>query len=266
VSKAEFDQRRAARDVAEADVQTAEEALRIARSGARVEDVEAMEARIRGVRAQLRKAKDDLADSSLRAPYAGMVAERYVDNFEYVQAREEILSLQNIEIMELVAQIPETVIAGYEKGSFGNTPDFIVTFPSLPDQRLKAKVSEIATEADRVTRTYSVVFQVPQPSRGLILAGMTGEVSVTDMDDEEGGYIVPSAAVFNDETGQSAVWKLTTSNTVTRQEVELGEMSAASVMLVSGVSRGDKIVTAGANFLEEGQQVREIVSELRERR
>jgi len=265
VSKAEFDQRRAARDVAEADVSTAEEVLRIAQEGARVEDIEAMEARIRSLEAQLKKALDDLDDSSLEAPYAGTVAERYVDNFEFVQAQEPVLSLQNTEIMELVAQIPETIIADRRQRE-RRLPDFEVTFPSLPGQRLQARATEIATQADPVTRTYSVVFQVPQPPRGLILAGMTGEVHVSEEQAGAGGFSVPSGAVFNDDTGTTRVWKLTPSDTVTEVKVELGEMTGDSVVLLSGVQEGDRIVTAGASFLSEGRQVREITTELRERR
>ena len=111
VSKAEYDQRRAARDVAEADVSSSEEALKIGRIGAREEDVQAMEAQIRALEAQLQQANDSLRDTSLRAPYDGIVAERYVENFEYVRAQQEIVNLQDISIVEIVAQIPETIVA-----------------------------------------------------------------------------------------------------------------------------------------------------------
>jgi RND family efflux transporter MFP subunit len=266
VSKAEFDQRRAARDVAEADVATSEETLQIARSGARVEDIEAMEARIRALTAQLRMAQDDLEDTTLRAPYTGTVAERYVENFEFVRAQTPILSLQNTEIMELVAQIPETVVAGGRRENQSEWPDFYATFPSLPDQRVKAQITEIATEADAVTRTYSVIFQLPQPSRGTILAGMTGEIHLAEQAAGGAGFNVPSAAVFTDSGGEVSVWKVDSSGTISKVRVSITNMTGGSATIAEGVQAGDTIVTAGASFLSEGQRVRPITTELRERR
>ena len=148
VSKAEFDQRRAARDVAEADGRSSEEALKIGRIGARQEDVQAMEAQIRALEAQLQQAKDNLRDTSLRAPYDGMLAERYVENFEYVRAQQEIVSLQDISIVEIVAQIPETIVAGARQGqSF----DFVARFGSLAGQEFPAETKEFAAEAKSST-------------------------------------------------------------------------------------------------------------------
>jgi len=266
ISKAEFDQRRAARQIAEADVASAVEQLKIAREGARAEDVSAMDARIQALEADLRKARDDLRDTSLVAPYAGIVADRYVDNFEFVQAQSPIVSLQNVEAMELVAQVPETVIARYRAGDSVDR-QFLATFPSLPDERLAAQVSEVSTEADPVTRTYSVVFRVPQPSGGTILAGMTGEILVPYEDALGIGFSVPVSAVFTDPNGEPHVWKLDKSTmTVTRTPVETGELAGESIMISGGVSRGDTIVTAGASFLDDGMKVREVTTELRDRR
>ncbi len=264
VSKAEYDQRRAARDVAEAQLQAAEEALQIALKGARPEDIDAMDARIRAAEARLERARNDLEDTALRAPYAGIVAETFVENFEFVQAQQPVLSLQNIEIMELVAQIPETVVAKWRKETL---PNFYATFPALPAAKVPAKATEIAAEADPMTRTYSVIFQVRQPKEGLILAGMTGEVHVQAEGAAALGFSVPVAAVFTDENGDACVWLLDNSTmTVRKAKVQVGEMAGESVMLLSGVKQGDTVITAGASYLTEGQKVREIVSELRERR
>jgi RND family efflux transporter MFP subunit len=271
ISKAEYDERRAARDVAVADVSRAEEELSIGQQGARVEDIEAMDARIRGVEASLRQAKDDLADSSLRAPYDGVVAQRFVDNFEFVQAQESILSLQNISVMELVAQVPETIIARARRddglASQADSPEFYALFPSLPGQRITANVTEVAAQADPVTRTYAVTFQLPQPEEGTILAGMTGEVYAQAREGSAVGFSVPVSSVFTDENGATCVWLLNEQTmTPDKAVVELGDLIGGSAMLLAGVSEGDTVITAGASYLHEEQRVRIITDELRERR
>ena len=264
ISKAEYDQHLAARAVAEAEVRSAEETLTIAQTGARAEDIQAMEAQIRAMQAQLKQASDQLKDTSLQAPYAGILAERFVENFEFVQAQQSILSLQDVSVVEVVAQIPEALVATAQQEIL---PEFAVHFESLPGQEFDAKATEVAAEADPVTRTYAVTFQTPQPETGRILAGMTAEVVLKERSNDEFVFNVPVSAVFTDETGQQSVWIVEDqSMTVGKARVEVGALVGESVALLSGVSPGQSIVTAGASFLAEGQKVRQITDELRERR
>ena len=264
ISKAEYDQRLAARAVAEAEVRSAEETLTIAQTGARAEDIQAMNAQIRAMQAQLKQASDQLKDTSLQAPYAGILAERFVENFEFVQAQQSILSLQDVSVVEVVAQIPEALVATAQQEL---VPEFAVHFESLPGQEFDAKATEVAAEADPVTRTYAVTFQTPQPETGRILAGMTAEVVLKERSNDEFVFNVPVSAVFSDETGQQSVWIVEDqSMTVGKARVEVGALVGESVALLSGVSPGQSIVTAGASFLAEGQKVRQITDELRERR
>ena len=264
VSKAEYDQRRAARDVTEAEVSRVDEGLTIARSGARAEDIDAMNAQIRSMEAQLAQAQDQLTDTNLRASYDGIVAETYVENFEFVQAQQQILSLQDVSVVEIVAQIPENVVARGRRDRF---PEFLARFESLPGREFGAQVTEIATEADPVTRTYAVTFQTPQPAEGNIFGGMTAEVLLRQAAGGDLVFNVPVSAVFTDENGDQCLWTLDEQfMTVRKAAVQVGQLVGESATILGGVGGGQKIVTAGASYLSEGQKVREITDELRERR
>jgi len=264
ISKAEYDQVRAARDVADSEVESARESLEIAKSGARPADLEAMEARIQAMEADLRKARDQLKDTELRAPYDGIVAERYVDNYEYMTAFTDVLSLQNINIVEIVATVPERVISVVRQI---RTSAFSARFSSAPGVSLPAKPTEIAAEADPVTRTYNVVFQTKQPDDFVVFAGMTAEVEVSRMPGASEGFLVPMTAIFGGDTGDKYVWVLDEgSGTISKVAVKLGDPSGEGVWVVSGLKLGDRIVTAGTHFLNEGQKVRPITDELRDRK
>jgi len=264
ISKAEYDQARAGRDVAESEVRSAEESLTIAQSGARPEDLEAMEARIRAMETDLRKAQDQLSDTELKAPYEGVVAERYVDNFEYVTAFNRILSLQDIRIIEIVAQIPEGMASAARQGL---ALTYNARFPSAPGVSLEAQPSEFATEADPVTRTYAVTFQTPQPEGISVFAGMTAEIEISGASSEVSGFLVPVTAIFSDPEGNKNVWIVEEgSDTVRQVRVEVGDPSGTGIWVVSGLEAGDRIVTAGTHFLSENQKVRLVTDELRERR
>jgi len=266
ISKAEYDQARAARDVAEAEVQAAEESLQVARSGARPEDMEAMEARIRALESDLKNAKDRLEDTSLRAPYNGIVAERYVENYEFVSAFNNILSLQDITTVEIVAQIPENILARARARERNSRATFRASFPSIPGLELDAVPTEFAAEADPVTRTYDVTFQCRQPDDVNILAGMTAEIQGTGAGIETSGWLVPVSAIFGDATG-SNVWVLDEgASTARKVPVELGEPREDGIWVVSGLESGMRLITAGAQFLSENQPVRPVTDELRDRR
>jgi multidrug efflux system membrane fusion protein len=265
VAKAEYDQRRAARDVAEADVRTAEESLTVAREGARPEDLQAMEARIQAMEAELRRSSDQLADTTLRAPYDGIVAEVFVENFEFIQAQQEVLSLQNVTVVEVVAQVPEVLVAQARRE--GSQPDLVVRFQSLPGQEFPARLTEIAGQSDPVTRTFAVTLQVQQPEEGNILAGMTAEVSARKPIKGESGLTLPVSALVPGPGGSYFVWVLSDESMETRQvTVEVGDLTGDQAVILSGLKVGDRVITAGASSLSAGQQVRLITDELRERR
>ncbi len=265
VAKAEYDQRRASRDVAEADVQTAKETLKAARDGARPEDLEAMEARIRAMEAELARARDELQDTTLRAPYDGLVAEVYAENFEFVPARQHILSLQDVTVVEVVTQIPESLVARARREKA--KPDLFARFEALPGQEFAARITEVSGQADPVTRTYAVTLQVNQPEEGNILAGMTAEISSRKGVQEDAVATLPVSAVVPDERGNYSVWIVEEDSMLSRRvPVEVGDLTGDAAIILAGLEPGDRVITAGASSITSGQQVRLITDELRERR
>ena len=68
---------------------------------------------------------------------------------------------------------------------------------------------------------------------------------------------MPATAAQADESGQSYVWKVDSSTmTVSRAPVELGELADDRVRLNSGVEKGDMIAVSGVTQLREGIEVR----------
>jgi RND family efflux transporter MFP subunit len=198
-----------------------------------------------------------LADSALLAPFAGNVAAIYVENFENVKAKETILRLLDMSQVEMVVQIPETLI-----GSAAYLQDIKVHFDAFPDVEIPATVKEIGSEALQTTRTYPVTLLMTPPGGVEILAGMTGEATGRVQAPEreaDTGLEVPVAAVFADDASESDasyVWVVDDAgSSVSRRPVEMlsfGERGA----LVRGLAPGDRIVIAGVHSLREGQRVR----------
>lgn len=182
-----------------------------------------------------------------------------MENFEEVVAGELILSLHQIDNIEVVVNVPEAVMASVREDG---KPDIAVRFDVAPGRQYPARVKEFAVRADPETQTFAVTVTLPQPGDINVLPGMTATVGVTGaVDGDAGGttaLTIPASAVFSDEEGGSNLWVVDESTaTVHRRPVRVGPVTGTEgIVVLEGLVPGERIVTAGVNFLREGQQVR----------
>ena len=115
-------------------------------------------------------AKKALENTILRASFSGRIGKRYVENFQVVQAKQSIVSLQKVGTIEIIVNAPEKAMATAKKE---NTGTLIAEFSALPGKRYPLTLKEFATEADPQTQTYRIVFSMPTPEDATILDGMT---------------------------------------------------------------------------------------------
>ncbi len=209
----------------------------------------------------LKIAKTNLDNSELRAPFAGTVAKVFVKNFENIQAKQNILRLETRDLMDVVIQVPEKLIARIDK-DVDYQPDVI--FDGYPDKSYQLTVKEFDTQADPTTLTYKVVFSLPVPGDFNLLVGMTGRVDIdlSKITHSQSAYILlPVEAVFSEPTesekNNSYVW-LYDENTglVHKKAVKVGQLHRNGIEVLSGIEQGQMVVAAGVHSLEEGMKVR----------
>ena len=204
-----------------------------------------------------------LEDTYLRAPFAGQVARKLVDDFANVQAKQPVLLLQDASDLEVVVAVPEADWARAKPGltlaerTARMQPRVVVS--SLPDRSFPASLKEFSTAADPVTRTYEARIAFEKPDDVMIQAGMTAKVIVTIPDDAKaggGGLSVPSSAVAADENGDAYVWIVNEAEmTVSRAPVTLGNLSGSEAEILEGLSAGDAIAVSGVHHLRDGMAV-----------
>jgi RND family efflux transporter MFP subunit len=202
----------------------------------------------------LKIAQKALSDTSLKAPFPGRVAVRYVDNFKEVQAKEPVVSIQDVTSLEVVVNVPESVIAPMRER---NSVPARAEFPVAPGREFDLNIREFASEADPQTQTYRVVLAMPAPKDINILPGMTTTVfAKTGI--SSGGFLVPLTAVLADEAGKRFVWIVDQAMKVQKTQVEVGEVTGSHIRITKGLKSEDRIVSAGVNYLTSGQQVSEL--------
>lgn len=261
-TRARVERQEKSRDVARADVQAAEQRLVAGVEGARQEDLDAMNARIEGLQAQLNEADNSLADATLRAPYKGVIALKYVSNRENIRANQPIASLQDLSAIEIDIQISESAMARASSTltitELAEALEMIVEFPAFPGETFPAALKNYEVQADPVTQTFTVTL-IMSPPPG-IQPGMNARVygSVrAGVAIYGANLVIPVPAVFSDASNKSLVWIVEPeSSRVQKRPVEMGSLSGGNVEILSGLSIGDTIATSAANSLREGMKVR----------
>jgi RND family efflux transporter MFP subunit len=212
--------------------------------------------------ANLAKAEKAMSDTRLLAPFRGRVANRLVENFQDVQAKQPIISLQDIDELEILVDLPESqIIRGPRRGE--QAPNIVARFDAFPNQRYDLEIKEFSTQADPTTQAFRVVLSMPQPEQFDALPGMTAIVEVEFAADgyaEGPSFDVPAIAVFADETGSSQVWVVDPENsTVQRRKVETGKLiGTESIRIDSGLEAGEVIAISAVSRLREGMAIRPI--------
>ena len=260
----------AARDAAEANRNAAqsayERAKRIFDQGAGSQaEVDATLRDIEVARQDLVKAQKSLDDTTLLAPFTGKVSRKIAENFQNVQAKEPIALLEDISSLQLDVNVPEqdfvrmTPGLTLEQRNERAKPQIQVS--TLSTEPFPARLISFETTADPVTRTYLATFAFDNPSGVNVLPGMTAKVVLNlpaDLArDSEKGLLIPASAVVTDTDGSAYVWRYDEGNSqVSKAVVSIGDMSGASIRVLSGLEGGDRIATAGASHLREGMEVR----------
>ena len=217
--------------------------------------------------AELDIAEKALQDTELRAPFAGRIARRLVDDFANVRPKEAVMVLQDESSLELRVAVAER---DWGRGDTSVPRDELtrrinprVEIASRRGRLFPAYIKEASNSADPVTRTYEVTFGFQSPTDVNVSPGMTGKIIVdlyTENREEGAAPVsVPSNAVAADEEGNPYVWVVDPATMrVAKRAVEPGELSGSAVPILSGLSGGDIVVVSGVNSLTDGMLVRDL--------
>lgn len=255
---------RADYDIAQTNYKLAREDLESARqllekgSIARDEDIEGQEGIVRGLEGRVVEANLQLQDSTLRAPYDGVIAQRFVEEKQNVMAKQPIVRFQDVDEVEIGVDVPETVMAsGLRAADF---VELVAELSGISGVRFPVQIREVAQVADPVTQTFNVRTSMQVPPDVRILPGMTATVTLAYRRASILGdrILVPITAVFKQPSGEQVVWVLNADGTVSARPVKIGTATGELIEILAGVRPGDRVVTAGVRFLRDGMKVRDL--------
>ena len=205
----------------------------------------------------LNTALSALEKTQIHAPFDGVVSRRLVQNFSAIQAKQPILLFQALSPLDVVVDVPEPLILRVSPGD-GETVQASIRFDSLPGQRFPVRFREIATAADPVTLTFSVVFTLDRPENRTVLPGMSATLDIEGV--PAGGqaiHRIPLRAVQARPDGSPQVWVFNPeTQTAHARGITVGQPGTEGVEILSGLEDGEQIITTGLSQLREGMPVR----------
>ncbi len=218
ISQARFDQSKANRDAAQARVNAAQSGVAAAR--------------------------EQLEYTVVRAPYAGIVAERHVELGELVQPGQPLISGLSLQQLRINVDVPQSM--------FDTVRKIGKAFAYIGEERIAAESMTYFPVADSAANTFRVRVNLPDGA-GPLYPGMF--IKVGFVVGETKRLLVPASAIAR-RSELSAVYVVSDA-TVTLRQVRVGRRYGDDVEILAGLAEGEQVAVnpvAAAIHLKETRQ------------
>jgi len=227
IAKQDLEQAESNRTQAQADLNAAEQGMRIL-----------------GIKSPQDLAKaPSSAQIEVLAPISGEVVERMVSPGQVLQAGQtQAFTISDLSTVWVLANVYQSDLEYVKQGD-----DVLVQTDAFP-QTFHGKISYVSPALDPNTRTLQARIVVDNPGERL-KRDMYCTVTVT------AGVLknvlsVPIAAMMHDENNEPYIYVLTGENQFSRRDVQLGETQGTELQITKGLAPGEKVVGNGSLFLQ----------------
>jgi membrane fusion protein (multidrug efflux system) len=198
-----------------------------------------------GARVRAAEAAQTLTDSSVRAPFGGVIAERFVHVGDYVHADTRVVTLLVDDPLRLQLTVPEANVGSVQTG-------LVVSFETvaLPGRTFTATVKYVGGEIREATRDLVVEAVTDNPDH-VLLPGMfvaaqlpVGEVTLP---------VLPAKALIHDDEIESVF--VAVDGHLVERVVQLGPKVDDLVAIADGVKTGEQVVVSPPAGAVDGVQI-----------
>jgi multidrug efflux pump subunit AcrA (membrane-fusion protein) len=251
VAMATYDQYRTARDTARAQVNAARQQLEVAINTARQSNqaVQSAQAGVESARAAVAIAQKAVADTVIRAPYAGYISNRPVAVGEYVTPASVVATVLRTNPIKLQLLVPEADAPHLSPGM-----GVSLEVDAFRDRKFAGSVSAVNPAIDPASRSATIEALVQNPDNAL-RSGMFATARIARQGGSRSVY-VPRAAVLSDSNTQSYRVFVIQGDTAKLRVVQIGTEEGDRVQILSGVEADETVATANLQQLFEGARVR----------
>jgi RND family efflux transporter MFP subunit len=202
--------------------------------------------------ADLAQAEQALRDTTLRAPYSGVILSRAAKSGEAAGSGRTVLRVGDFRRVSLEVGVPDTLLGEMAVGQ-----TYPIRVSAFEDDALTGTVSEVGTAASEGSRLFRVVLKIDN-AEGRLKSGMTASVRLGDARTvPTRGVLVPLSTLVATSAsgGNPAVFVVMDGKIARERVVKTADIIGSSIVVTDGISAGDRVVTLGAGQLFDGATV-----------
>lgn len=215
-------------------------------------EVAAAQARLDGARAIVDQMEIDIARTTFRAPFDGMINAGHIELGDYVQVGDVAATVVDLDPILVVGNVSERQVNQLHEGM----PGMIRLIDGTERDGIIRFVGPVA---DPSTRTYRVEMEIPNTDVS-IRDGLTAEMEIP-VSEADAHFVTPSTLTLNDE-GVVGVKVVTPENIVAFRPVEIIADEPGGIWL-GGLPRNIRLITVGQEFVLDGERVEPVLGKPR---
>jgi multidrug efflux pump subunit AcrA (membrane-fusion protein) len=202
---------------------------------------------LRAAQARVTLARKALTDTSVRAPFAGAVEERFVSVGDYVSRGTKTVSVVRINPMRVELTVPGQYLSSLAPGRTVS-----LQVDAYPGKTFSGKIRYVSPSLKAESRALVIEAVVPNET-GELKPGLFATAQIEQASSTP-AILVPSTAIRT-TTGTSRVYVVSSAGTVEERIVTIGQTAGELVEITSGVARGETVATSNVAQLGDGVRI-----------
>lgn len=198
--------------------------------------------------------KSQLAKTSVRAPFSGVIDDVITEQGTVVGAgASKLIRIVNLDNMYIEAEVPEGYLSSIIPGKTVE-----IYFPVL-GETLNTKVDQVSNYINPNNRTFKITIQIPNKEKH-IKPNLTAKIKINDYSSEQ-AVLIPQSIISENSLGEQYIFIAQNINkdneaTTKKMIVKTGKTQGDFVEILEGLASDDIIVNEGARNVKDGQNVK----------
>lgn len=261
ISREQLDIATAEVDTIQANLNESQSRLNELLAGTRPEKVSAQQALFEQLDAKLASLAIEIEQSTLKAPFRGIISQQLVDEGSIVSAGKSILTLVEAQTLQVHVGVPINAASQISRGNQYQL--------QIGSKIYQGKVLSTLPQLDSITRTLTVILALDSHAATEVRAGQIAKLQLSE-NITDSGYWLPTTALVRGIRGLWSCYALgksefviNTSNEafrVEQREVEIIQSESDRIFVRGTLQNGDRIIVNGNHRLVPHQLVRSIDS------
>lgn len=187
----------------------------------------------------------------LRAPFSGVISQKFVEIGEWLQPGNAVVELVANEDLRVDFQVPQQEFSKIKLSS-----EIRISVDAIPDQTIQGIIQAMVPYSDSDARTFLLRVNLPEPNPAIV-PGMSAS-GLLRLDTASQGIVVPRDAVLRYPDGRITVWVVNNKDgklIASERQVKIGFSFNGKISILEGLKVDEQVVVEGNESLKDGQTV-----------